>query len=211
MERRWLNITGICTVLQMTEGQVNRLVKQGYLVKLPAPKKADARYLDPTPEYVRRLQMGEALHNNNALPIDLGSKPLITLREIAQILGHSHPKYARKYVAKRKLKPLVVGKFRLYRVDVVRQLLWERQGRKMAHQRAPFLLEELVEWFMTHQAFEASLTPTDAEYEADDRLQKKLERLATMPSPFREQAMREFYEKVALAKTVANSIKNPSP
>lgn len=199
--QRWLSLSGICTTLGMTQGQVKHLVKTKALVTFGVGK--DKRYLDPTPEYAERLKLGEALYGRlYPLPFDINLSALLTLREMAQVLGLSLH-YVEKMVYRDKIPSIKVGKYNLYTVETVRDLLWRRKGRKLHKQLAPFLIPELIAWFQKETAAAEEEVPTDTEFGDDRLLQRKLTRMAKMRSPWRELAFKDFYEKVALVKQVA--------
>lgn len=206
--QRWLSLSGICTTLGFSKGQIGHLVRIKALVTIGFGK--DKRYLDPTPEYRERLRIGEALYGRlYPIPIDLNLTALLTLREMAQILGLTL-KYMEKRVYQDKIPSVKAGMYNLYTVETVRDLLWRRSGRKRHKQLAPFVIYELIEWFRKETAAAEEEVPTDAQFQADELLKRKLTRMARMKSPERELAFKDFYEKVMLAKSVVGSAKPSS-
>jgi hypothetical protein len=206
-DQHWLSLEGICGVLNITRKHALWLAKNGHLAFLPGRTRAEARYLDPTPEYKEKLKRCEAFYGRtHPLPIELDMAPLLSLREIAEIMGWTLHGTRTRAATGRIKGGVRVGAYILYPTSVVRDLLWRRRGRKMAKQRAPFLIQELIDFFLARSAEAAEGVPLDVEFAGDDLLQKKLERLARMPHAEREVAMREFYQKVALAKTVAAAL-----
>ena len=200
-EQRWLSLTGICTTLQMTEWNIKTLVKQGVLVKIGTSK--DTRYLDPTPEYAEKLKLGEALYGRlYPIPFDLSTTALISTRELAEILGWKL-KYARQYVWREDVPHIRVGLYDLYTVATVRDLLWKRQGRKFAGRRSPFLIPQLIDFFMRQLARENEEVPTDEQFAQDDLIERKLVRMSKLKSPDKEAAFADFYRKVELSRQVA--------
>lgn len=207
--QRWLTLNGIATLLSVSEDHAVWLAKQGYLVVIwgdKSKKIKTARFLEPTPEYIDKLRLAEALYGRlHPLPKDITLAGLLTTNEIAQIMGWSD-RYAQKFLLAKKLPNIKVGQYRLYTIATVRDMLWRKEGRKEAGRRAPFLIQDLVRFFLAHAAAEAEDIPTDAAFYEDEAVQRKLARIARMPSPGRELAMKDLWEKVALAKTVAASL-----
>ena len=209
-DQRWLSLDGLCTQLGMTKSQVALLVKQGTLVALgTGPRR---RYLDPTPEYAAKLRLGETLYDiTKPLPKDLELLGLLTVREVAAIMGWTL-RYAQTYLWTRKKTPSIkVGPHRLYSIAVVRNLLWKREGNRQRSQRAPFLLKSMIRFFLDYYNAENEVVPSDADFAADDILMRKFSRLAKLPSPQREEAYRELWKKVSLAKQVATALQDSSP
>ena len=85
----------------------------------------------------------------------------------------------------------------------MRELLWKRNGRKQAVSRPHILLEDLIRFFLERCERENKEVPTDAQYAADDLLQRQFTKLAKLPPPAKEAAMRELWKKISLAKDVA--------
>lgn len=133
------------------------------------------------------------------LPKDLSMVAVLTLREIAEIMNWTI-RYTQKFVAAKKLKGTKVGQYILYSVADVRNVLWRRQGRKMAKQRAPFLIADLIKFFQRAQALANEEVPTDAQHAEDDLFERKLTRMEKLPTAEREAAMKDFYQKMELAK-----------
>lgn len=207
-DQRWLSLEGICTTLQISRDHAAWLAKQGYLVVIwgdKSKKIKSARFLDPTPEYADKLKLAEAMYGRLfPLPKDLNLATILTVGEVAQIMGWTY-QYAQKYLVEKKILCAKVGMYNTYSVAAIRDLLWQRQGRKRAYKRAPILLEHLIQFFMAQYAKANEEVPTDDEFAADDLLQRKLERMAKLPPGERAEAMKEFYQKVVLAKQVAES------
>lgn len=217
MDQRWLSLTGICDVLKTNEKHIWWLVKNGHLEHLPGKgneRRSGARFLDPTPQYAERLRIGEIIYKRRVpLPTefqDVSEAALLSVREIAEIMGW-HLSTARNYFKEHSC-PCIKGKGRqyLYMVGTVRDMLWARQGRALSKQRSPFLLARMIEFFAEYQTKESADVPTDAEYAADDEIQRKLAKIVKLPSPEREIAMRDFHSKVNLAKACADASQTSS-
>jgi hypothetical protein len=101
-----------------------------------------------------------------------------------------------------------MGLYNMYSVEAVRKLLWNREGRKRAQKRAPILIEHLIKFFAAQYARANEVVPTDDEFAGDDLLVRKLVRMAKLSPAERVLAMREFYQKVTLAKQEITS-QNP--
>lgn len=97
---------------------------------------------------------------------------------------------------------------RLYSVTTVRDLIFKRQGRHLAKQKAPMLLSEMIAYFRRFQATEESIVPTDADFERDAELQKKITWIMKHPSPQREVMLADFVEKLELARKVVSSLQS---
>jgi len=207
MEQRWLSLDGICTTLGMSKEQIKYLVSIGALVSLKGKSNmgSNARYLDPTPEYAEKLKFGEALYGRlHPVPIDIPTTALLTIREVALIMNWKLV-YARHYLYEKKIPAIKVGRYHLYSVETVRDLLWRRQGRKLSKQRSPFLIQNLIDFFLKYQAEEAEEVPTDIQFAEDDLLQRKLVRLSKMKDP---SALRDFLEKINLTKKIVSLLRN---
>lgn len=218
-QQTWLSLDGICNVLQTTRQHISWLVKNNYLEILPSGNGfKHARFLDPTPAYADRLRLAELIYQRRvALPadMDISGKAIFTRAEIAAILGWSE-NYAQQYLKEHDVESVKLGKvkhggLRLYTVRAVRDMLWRRSGRKQAAsaQKSPFLLQELVAWFLKHQEAAAEGIPTDAEFEDDAVFQKKLAAILKLPMHQRQEAMRDLWGKVEMAKASALSIAQP--
>lgn len=207
-EQRWLSLDGICTILGISPSHAMWLAKKGFLGYIPGRQKNEHRFLEPTDEYKNRLKLGEALYGRiYPLNIDLEMQALLSLREVAQIMGWTITG-ARNAASKGKLVPTAkVGITRLYSIQTVRDLLFKRQGRIHSKQKDPFLLRELVKFFLEYYKRECEEVPTDLQFAEDDMLQRKMARLAKMPSSDKEIAMRDLWTKVELAKTIAQAVK----
>ena len=206
--QRWLSLTGISTVLNLTGTQIKLLHKQRLLVRI-GKRPEDYRYLDPTPEYAERLRLAAVmLSKNSQVNIDLPMTFLLTAREVAEIMGWSLI-HARHFLQDNKV-PCWKGKNRaaLYSVSTVRDLLFKRQGRKLSKQRDPFLLSDILNYFRRFQAEEESIVPTDAAFAEDEDLQKKIAWLMKQPSPQREVMLADFIEKLELAKQVVQTLES---
>lgn len=205
-DQRWLSLEGICTVLQVDRDHALWLAKKGLITVIWGrynKKYTEARFLDPTPEYANKLRMGEALYGRlYPIPRDLSLVAVLTAREVSEIMGWTL-RYTQTFLWKKKVPYTKVGNYFLYSVDVIRDLLWKREGRKMAKQLAPFLVSQLITFFMAQYAKGNEEVPTDAEFTEDDLMVRKLTRMAKLPPLERAVAMKQWYEKVALAKEVA--------
>lgn len=201
--QRWLSMTGICTTLGIDEDSIRGLVKEGFLVRIGGGR-ASSRYLDPTPEYAERLRLAHLYHIQKLTEVpDLPAKALISCAELSQLAGWSE-QYTWKYISKHKVPKIKMGRYTLFTVETVRDILWKRGGRKIAAAKNPFLLADLVEWFKLYQASEDADVPTDADIAADERFQRKMVRIAKMPSLQRDAAMVDLLQKVELAKTISH-------
>jgi hypothetical protein len=203
-EPQWLTLSGICSRLNLTPHSIRYLARHGYLGVLKGSTTAETRYLDPTPEYAAKLRLGETLYKRNfPLPCDVDLAPLLTLREIATIMGWTMKGVRNKNDRGQLGQGVKVGQYRLYSVQVVRDLLWKRQGRRHSKQRDPFLLEELIQFFQKYYAQECSQVPTDLEFQSDARLQAKLARLLKdPPGGDRDKAIRSLVMKMKIARQV---------
>ena len=207
LPQRWLSLSGISTVLNLTPVQIKTLYNQKLLVRI-GKRPNEYRYLDPTPEYAERLRLAAVmLSKNSIINIDLPMTFLLTIREVAEIMNWSL-RHARTFLEDSKA-PCYKAKnrARLYSVSTVRDLLFQRQGRKLSKQRDPFLLQDLLDYFRRFQAEEESIVPTDAAFERDAELQRKIKWLMRQPSPQREIMLADFVEKMDLAKQVVSAMR----
>lgn len=201
----WLSLTGICTTLNISHKHAIWLAKRGFLPCIRGRNGAvwiEARFLDPTPEYAEKLRLGEALYGRlYPVPVDLELAGLLTIREVAEIMGWKI-NYARQFAYKGKIGPVVkIGITEFYSIKDVRKIYWKRRGRGLSKQASPFLVRELIDYFLKTTAEAESEVPSDAQFAEDEILQRKLVRMSKLKSPEREAAFAEFYRKVALAKS----------
>jgi hypothetical protein len=206
--QRWLSLSGICDSLGITEAHARWLAQKGYLAVLPAPKssKAQRRYLDPTPDYADKLRLTEAFYGRmHPLPKDFDLTALLTLREVATIMNWGMS-YAGKYVVKHKVPSTKVGKYTLYSVADVRDILWKREGRSISKQSRPFQILELVNFFLRYQAEQTEGVPTEAEIQADNRLSRQFDQILKLKSPEKEEALSRLWARIETARTVAQSV-----
>ena len=216
-EQTWLSLDGICNVLQTDRYHINWLVKNGYLEMIPAnPGRNGARYLDPTPTYADRLRVSEMIYERrHPLPadMDLSGKAIFTRAEVGAILGWSDS-YAHRYLTDNKIPSVKIGKLkngglRLYTAQTIRGLLWRRDGYKVSSQKAPYLVEHLIQWFLEQDAEERKGVPDDKQVLQDSLLQKNIKRILKLPPVMREQAMRELWDRVEIARRAAALLRTP--
>ena len=204
LHQRWLSLSGISTVLNLTPTQVKRLYNQKLLVRI-GKRPQDYRYLDPTPEYAERLRLAAIMLSKTDVHINLPLTFLLTTREIAEIMGWTQ-QYAQVYLREKSI-PNFKGKnrVRLYSVSAVRDLIWKRNGRgKFSKQMAPALIPDLINFFHRFKTAEEVVVPTDAAFAEDEALQKKIVWMMKQPSPQRETMLADFIEKMELAKRVVS-------
>jgi hypothetical protein len=204
--QRWLSLSGICTTLNLRPNQVKLLYKQNLLVRI-GKRPEEHRYLDPTPEYAERLRLAAVMLSKNPIVPDLPSTFILTVREVAEIMGWSL-RYARTVMAEKKV-PFFKAKNKacLYSVEDVRDLIFKRNGRgRFSKQLSPFLLPEIIAYQRRFQSEEESIVPTDAAFERDEELQKKIRWM--MKQPNREVLLADFIGKVELAKQVVQTLKS---
>lgn len=204
--QRWVTLDALCTILRLPKGCVVSLVNSGCLVALwgkGSNKYLNARFLEPTEEYKQQLRLGAMIHAKlHPTPRDLSELALLSIREVAVIMGWTI-KYAHKYMLENKVPHIKSGfQHYLYTSQTVRTLLWNRQGRKNAGRRSAFLITELIESFQKWYAEDLKDVPTDAQYLADDDVQRKLSRIVEMAESDQVHARTDFARKVDLARKV---------
>lgn len=211
-EQRWLSLDGICSRLGMVKSHVLWLAEHDHLAVIwgrQGRRRKDARFLDPTPEYVAKLKRAEALYGRTyPLPIDIDLIPLLSLREVAEIMGWTLKATRHRQTSKMLPPHVKVGGYYLYTAADVRQMLWKRCGRKLARQRAPFLIPEMVEWFLRRQAEMNGLIPTDAEFMEDDRTKKRLAYILKLPLEQQQAATRDLLEKMGMVKRIVSTLQS---
>jgi len=206
-EQVWLSLSGICDKLRLSPAQIRQLTKKGCLAVLKGKSGVEARYLDPTPEYVEQLRLGAIIHQKHfPVPAGLTEKALLTKGECAELLGLS-ARMMERYLYRHTVPSIRVDKKHfLYSPLVVREAMLKRSGRKRHKQLAPFLLDELVTFFSSRLTAELSLIPTDKEFAADEALQRRLSLIVT------ESQKADFARKVKLAQEIVQileSVKEP--
>lgn len=196
---------GMCELLGASEKDVQWLVKKGYLTAVKWPQ--GIRFLEPTPAYLEKLNLCEALYDTERpLPKDLDFAALLTITEVAEIVGWKLD-YARQFMRRKKIKSVKAGRYSLYSVEAVRDILWSRRNRSLAKQKAPFLLVDLVKWFLARQENQAAGLLTDSALLEDEELVLKFSRLLALKSPDREKAIRDLWEKIETAKAIAQVVR----
>jgi hypothetical protein len=208
LPQRWLSLSGICTVLNLTPSQIKTLYNQKLLVRI-GKNHSEHRYLDPTPEYAERLRLAAImLSKNSQVNIDLPLTFLLTIREVAEIMGWTQQKTIHFMEDHKVPCYKSANRARLYSVAVVRDMLWRRNGRKLSKQLAPMMLPELIAFFRKFQAAEEAIVPTDAAFAEDADVQKKVRWIMRQSSPQREVLLADFVEKLELAKQVVSSLQS---
>lgn len=207
--QRWLSLSGLCNTLNLLPYQIKRLYNQKLLVRI-GKRPEDHRYLDPTPEYAEKLRLAAVLLSKQAfINVNLPMSYLLTIREVAEILGWSL-KHAQTCLAKYKIPCIKSSnRVKLYTAASVRNLIWKRQGRKIADKTAPLLLSEMILFFKRFQAAEEAIVPTDSQFAEDADLQKKITWL--MRQPNRDVLLADFVSKMELARQVVAALGTTSP
>ena len=210
LPQRWLSLSGISTVLNLTHTQVKTLYKQKLLVRI-GKNPVDHRYLDPTPEYAERLRLAAVLltKQNDKIPINLPLTFILTAREVAEIMGWHH-KYSKNYLRENNIPYFQgAGKVKLYTVSAVRDFIWRRNGRKLSKQKSPFLIDEMIAFAKRSVDADTALMPTDQQFAQDEALQKKI--IWMMKQTNREVLLADFMQKMELAKHVVTALKTEEP
>lgn len=213
MEHLWLTLDMICGRLRLTKEAVIALGQHGHLRVIWGARKdrkyVDSRWLDPSDDYAEQLRLAAILHRKEyPLPPYINERALFTVREVAALLGND-VKYTKLAFRRLKIKPVMVSPaVVLYSVNQIREVLWRREKRTMAKQRAPFLIQHMIEYFRRIEAEEKPDYPTDAQFLADDELQRKLERIVEMAEDDQHRAKIDLARKVTLAKKVVALLQN---
>jgi len=96
-----------------------------------------------------------------------------------------------------------------YSISDVRDLIFRRNGRKRySKQLSPFLLPEIIAFQKKFQAAEEAIVPTDAAFEEDAELAKKLAWMMRQKSPEREVILADFMSKIELARQVFQTLES---
>jgi hypothetical protein len=208
LPQRWLSLSGISSVLNLTPSQVKTLHKQKLLVRI-GNRPQEHRYLDPTPEYAERLRLAALMHTRGAgFKIDLPHSFILTKREVAEVMGWNLT-YAEEYLREKQIpRYKAPNNTVFYSVADVRDMIFRRQGRHLAKQKAPFLLKEILAFQKRFQAAEEAIVPTDEQFKADAELQKKMAWMMKQPSPGREAMLADFLEKIELAKKAFQTLES---
>jgi ribosome-binding protein aMBF1 (putative translation factor) len=86
----------------------------------------------------------------------------------------------------------------LYSAAAVRDMMW-RENRSTVAERSPFLLSEMIEFFQRWYADEAKGVPTDAQFAADDEIQRRLAKLVQRAEKDQSVAKADLASKTELA------------
>ena len=208
----WLTLDQISGRLRLTRDAVIALGEHGHLKVIWGVRKSkkfsDSRGLDPSEDYAEQLRLAAIVHRKEyPAPPYLNERAMFTVREVASICGFS-VEYTKLAFRRLKIKPIVVGpSLRLYSINQVREVLWRREKRTLAKQRAPFLIKHLVEFFMKEDAAAKQDLPTDEQFREDEVIQRKLERIVEMAEDYQHQAKLDLARKVSLAKSVAKILR----
>jgi DNA-binding CsgD family transcriptional regulator len=203
MEQRWLNIHGICAVLGMSENMIRTLVRKRQLVKITT--KQVSRFLDPTPEYQEQLRLGQNFFiREHEAELRFSAANILTQAEIARVLNINF-RTVSDYMIDNKIPGHTIThgakRYKVYSVETVRNMIWKRNRRgKGARGAGPFLLKDIIEFFLRYQATEDKFMPTDEQFDTDDFMRRKIARMMHMKSPQRELAFNAFIADVELAK-----------
>ena len=187
----------MCDRLNVKESTVKSLVKKGYLVKIG--ETFGARYLDPTDDYAERLKISEMKLGSIDIPPDMESKYLLTALEFSILSGRT-PAGARNYLMKHKVPHIKCGKFYLYRVSDIRHSFAKRRQRLLAERYSPFLVQEIIEYFLRVDEEMTAAEPTDEQYRRDEIFKKKIKTLMKKSGEQKEAALNDFFSKVQIAK-----------
>jgi hypothetical protein len=206
IEQNWLSLSGICDRLRLSPVQIRQLTKKGCLAVLKGRSNVEARYLDPTPEYVEQLRLGAMIHMKvYPLPSGLNEKALLTKAECTELLGMS-PRMMERYLQRHATPVVRVNKkLFLYSPEFVRETMLKRSKRSLSKQLAPYLLSDMISLFRSRLSAELSLIPTDKEFAADEALQKRLSLIVT------ESQKADFARKVKLAQEVVQILDSIKP
>jgi hypothetical protein len=210
VEQRWLTLDMLSSILRLPKPYIKELTRQGFLVTIG--KHELKRWLDPTPEYQEKLRLAAVIQGRvQFVPPDISEIALLSLREVAELCGWTLS-YARIYVKRNPVPRFKVNpRLDLYSIRTVREILWRRQGRKLSKQRSPFLIQELIEFVQREHARESADIPTDAEYAADEKIQRKLEAIVRRSEKDQEVAKEDFASKVELARKIAQILDSAKP
>lgn len=202
-EQTWLSLSGICDSLRLSSPKIRLLARKGCLAYIGKIGTPDVRFLDPSPEYKQQLLLAAAIHMK-VFPVspDLNARALLTRSECAQILGWSQ-RYAENYFQQHRIPSVRVNKaLHLYSALDLREILLKRSKKVLCKQKAPFLLEELIAYFRTQLEEDISSLPSDAEFLADEKIQRRLSKIVNSSQK------QDFASKVALAKRVVQILES---
>ena len=203
MSDTWLSLSGICDKLRLSPAQIRQLVKKGCLAVLKGKSSVEARYLDPTPEYVEQLRLGAIIHQKHfPVPAGLTEKALLTKGECAELLGLS-ARMMERYLQRHTVPSIRVDKKHfLYSPLVVREAMLKRSKKTLSKQKSAYLLADMISLFRSRLTAELSLIPTDKEFAADEALQKRLSLIVT------ESQKADFARKVELARKIVQILES---
>ena len=210
VEQVWLSIDAISTQLGIPKNLIRNMARKKELVRIG--NGPSERYLDPTPEYKERLRLCESLYSKRVdVPTNLETCGLMTLREIAEVMGWEI-KRTQKYIAKKKIPSIKAKRgVGLYSVSDVRDMIWKRQGRTMAKQRAPFLWSDIINYFARYMQGQESLMPTDQQFIEDDKLRSRVELMMRMEEPEKSKAVKKFMEDNDLTRRLFDEMRRHTP
>ena len=197
----WVTLDYLAGILRLPKAYLRQLTRKGFLVSIGRADKA--RWLNPTEEYREKLRLAAILHSEQMfVPPDISEIALLTLREVAVLCGWTL-NAAQCYMKQNHVPHHKINRrLNLYDIRTVRELLWRRQERTTAHQRSPYLIQELIDFVQKEHEAATRDIPTDAEYAEDDKLIRKLESIVTRSEADQASAKHDFARKAELARRV---------
>lgn len=203
MAERWLSYDELCMELRLSPLHVKRLIRRGSIVGMCFGHKykyeTDWRYLDPSPQYKKALEIQERVLAC-AFKADLLNLPILSSSDFGDICGLTTV-HVRVLIYKKKLRPHKLGKYSLFTPQQVRDFLLRRERKEPTDRRVR--CEYLIRWCKKLLEKDQVGTLTRDQVKNDDDLEVHLRRLLKLPEPDRAAAIREFWSRYELAKTVA--------
>jgi hypothetical protein len=207
MGERWLSYDELCMELRLAPKHVKRLIRRGMIVGICFGHKnkyeTDWRYLDPSPQYKKALGIQERILAQ-AYKADLLNLPILSSSDFGDICGLTTV-HIRVLIYKKKLQPHKFGRYSLFTPMQVRDFLLRRERKEPTDRRVR--CEYLIRWCKKMLEKDLAEAETQDQVKNDDELEVHLRRLLKLPEPGRAAAIREFWSRYELAKSVVKAIK----
>lgn len=195
-EVKFLTLQELCIKLRVSESAARRMLKDGKLVGIKLAN-GEWRICDPGQRFEQYL------HELNEHLLHV---PTLNVREAAELIGCTHL-HVYKLVKRKKLVPgLREGKRRemFFTVAEVRRHLQEKQ--KLARPSLVTVqMRELIEWSHRLLKKDDAENAENARRPVDDRLEKLVDKIFSLPEPQRTSSLLELFRKLEKARVVIDA------
>jgi hypothetical protein len=195
----WITFNELCLTLRITPYQAIRLIKADKVKYIAWGRsyRTQHRFIDPGDDALLHMEA------TGTIEFDLSAFPFISAAEFAEIAGVSQNRI-RRLVLLGHVKPKKMGGVNVFTPKQVRNILLKRE-RRTPLDRKP-LVRDIVRWFLQYYEQEYRHSLSQAQVREDDELERQLNRMMKLPHAQRSRTMRQFWQRVELARKVADAI-----